>query len=88
MTETQENKPVEPAELPNPNPELEYVVEPEENQGKQLCIIPYTYLTWFNLVISIGYLWVMYIMLFIALLVPVSMHCPSLNIVYPYPWHL
>jgi hypothetical protein len=30
------------------------VVEPEENQGKQLSMIPSTHSTWFNLVISLG----------------------------------
>jgi hypothetical protein len=33
------------------------VVEPEENQGKQLSMIPFTNSTWFKLVISLGYLW-------------------------------
>jgi hypothetical protein len=37
VTETSENEPVEPAEI---EPGVEFVVEPEENQGKQLSMIP------------------------------------------------
>ena len=44
VTEPSESEPIEPAEVAEP----EYVVEPEENQGKQLCIIPCTYLICFN----------------------------------------
>ena len=64
--EPSESEPVEPTENVEPEPGVEFVVKPEENQGKQVCMIPCTYLTWFNLVISIGYLWVMYIMFIIA----------------------
>ena len=45
--QTMENKLVEP------EPGVKYVVEIEENQNKQLSMIPHTYLIWFNLVISI-----------------------------------
>ena len=38
-------KPVEPTELVEPEPPgVEYVVEPEENQGKQLSMILCTHL--------------------------------------------
>jgi hypothetical protein len=40
VTETLENEPVEPAETVEPEPGVEFVVEPEENQGKQLSMIP------------------------------------------------
>ena len=38
VTEMPESEPVEP------EPGVEFLVEPEENQGKQLCMIPYAYL--------------------------------------------
>jgi hypothetical protein len=38
MTETQENKPIEPTEIVEPEPSVEFVVEPEDNQGKQLSM--------------------------------------------------
>lgn len=38
MTETLESKPVEPAKVAELEPGIEYVVELEENQDKQLCI--------------------------------------------------
>jgi hypothetical protein len=34
VTETPENEPVEPAETVEPEPGVELIVEPEENQGK------------------------------------------------------
>jgi hypothetical protein len=34
VTETSENEPVEPAEIIETKPGVEFVVEPEENQGK------------------------------------------------------
>jgi hypothetical protein len=40
VTETSENKPVESAETVETEPGVEFVVEPEENQGKQLSMIP------------------------------------------------
>jgi hypothetical protein len=40
VTETPENEPVEPAETVEAKPGAEFVVEPEENQGKQLSMIP------------------------------------------------
>jgi hypothetical protein len=39
VTEMPENEPVEPAETIKPEPKVEFVVEPEENQGKQLSMI-------------------------------------------------
>ena len=44
MTETSESEPVEPAESIEPKPGVEFLVEPEENQGKQLSMIPCAYL--------------------------------------------
>ena len=44
VTEPSENEPVEPAESVEPEPGVQFMVEPEVNQGKQLSIIPYTYL--------------------------------------------
>ena len=44
MTELSEVEPVEPAELIEPEPGVQFVVEPEVNPGKQLSIISYTYL--------------------------------------------
>ena len=44
VTESSENEPVEPTESVEPKPEVQFVVEPEVNQGKHLSIIPYTYL--------------------------------------------
>jgi hypothetical protein len=40
VTETPENEPVEPAEAVETEPGVEFVIEPEENQGKQLSMIP------------------------------------------------
>ena len=44
VTETPESKPVEPAESVEPEPGVEFLVELEENQDKQLCMIPCAYL--------------------------------------------
>ena len=43
VTESSENEPVETAESVEPEPGVQYVVEPEANQGKQLNMIPCTY---------------------------------------------
>ena len=43
MTETLESEPVELAESVEPEPGVEFLVEPEENQGKQLSMIPCAY---------------------------------------------
>jgi hypothetical protein len=40
VTETPENEPVEPAKIVETEPGVEFVVEPEYNQGKQLSMIP------------------------------------------------
>jgi hypothetical protein len=40
VTETSEDAPVEPAETVETEPGAEFVVEQEENQGKQLSMIP------------------------------------------------
>jgi hypothetical protein len=42
VIKTPENEPVEPTETAEPKPGVEFVVEPEENQGKQLSMIPFT----------------------------------------------
>ena len=44
MTESSEVEPVESAESVEPEPGVPFAVEPEVNQGKQLSIIPCTYL--------------------------------------------
>ena len=44
VTESSENEPVESTESVEPEPRVPFVVESEVNQGKQLSIIPYTYL--------------------------------------------
>ena len=44
VIETPESEPVETAESVEPEPGVEFLVEPEENQGKQLSMIPCTYL--------------------------------------------
>jgi hypothetical protein len=40
VTETLEDEPVEPAETVEAEPGAEFVVEQEDNQGKQLSMIP------------------------------------------------
>ena len=42
VTETPESETVEPTEFVEPEPGVELVVDPEENQGKQLSMIPCT----------------------------------------------
>ena len=44
VTEPSEVEPVEPTESVEPEPEVQFVVEPEANQDKQLSICPCTYL--------------------------------------------
>ena len=44
VTEPSEVKPVEPTESVEPEPKVQFVVEPEVNQGKQLSMIPCSYL--------------------------------------------
>ena len=44
VTESSENEPVEPTESVEPEPGVQFAVEPESNQGKQLSITPCTYL--------------------------------------------
>ena len=44
VTKPSENDPVVPAEVVEPEPGVEFVVEPEENQGKQLRMISCIYL--------------------------------------------
>ena len=44
VTESSENKPVEPIETVEPEPGVQFVVGPEVNQDKQLSICPCTYL--------------------------------------------
>jgi hypothetical protein len=40
VIKTPKNEPVEPADTVEPEPGVEFVVEPDENQVKQLNIIP------------------------------------------------
>ena len=42
VTETPENKTVKPTEFVEPEPGVELVVDPEENQDKQLSMISCT----------------------------------------------
>ena len=44
VTEPPEVEPVEPAKSVEPEPRIPFVVESEVNQGKQLSMIPYSYL--------------------------------------------
>ena len=44
VAESSEVEPVEPTESVEPEPGVQFVVEPEVNPGKQLNIIPCTYL--------------------------------------------
>ena len=46
MTEPSEVEPVEPAESIEPEPGVQFAVEPEVNQDKQLSMIPGSYLIW------------------------------------------
>ena len=46
VTESSEVEPVEPTESIEPEPGVQFVVEPEANQGKQLSMIPCSYLIW------------------------------------------
>ena len=45
VSESSENEPVEPAESVEPEPGVQFVVEPEVNQGKKLSMNPCSYLT-------------------------------------------
>ena len=42
VTEPSENEPTEPVEVVETEPVVEFVVDPEENQSKQLSMIPCT----------------------------------------------
>ena len=44
VTESSESKPVELIESVEPEPGVQFVVEPEVNPGKQLSMIPCSYL--------------------------------------------
>ena len=44
VTESSENEPVEPTESVEPEPGVPFAVEPEANRGKQLSMIPCSYL--------------------------------------------
>ena len=65
VTETLESETVEPTEFVEPEPGVELVVDPEENQDKQLSMILCTHLNLCNLVISFGYYWVIYIVCYL-----------------------
>ncbi|RLM91774.1 hypothetical protein C2845_PM08G19340 [Panicum miliaceum] len=43
LTETPENKPVEPTEIVEPEPGVEFVVEPEDNQGEPEIVFGHFY---------------------------------------------
>ena len=45
VTESSENEPVEPTESVRHEPGVQFVVEPEANQGKQLSMNSCSYLT-------------------------------------------
>ena len=45
VTESSENEPVEPTESVEPEPGVQFAVEPEANQGKQLSMNHCSYLT-------------------------------------------
>ena len=45
VTQPSEVEPVEPTETVEPEPEVQFVVGPEVNQGKQLSMNPCSYLT-------------------------------------------
>ena len=44
VNQPSEVEPVEPTESVEPEPGVQFVVEPQANQGKQLIKIPYSYL--------------------------------------------
>jgi hypothetical protein len=44
VTQPSESESVEPTEVAEAEPGVEFLVEPEENQDKQLSMIPCTYL--------------------------------------------
>ena len=44
VTEQSEVEPAEPTESVEPKPGVQFVVEPKANQGKQLSMIPCSYL--------------------------------------------
>ena len=46
MTELSEVEPVELAESVEPKPGVQFAVEPEANQDKQLSMNPHSYLIW------------------------------------------
>jgi hypothetical protein len=76
VTETPENEPVEPAETVKPEPGVEFIIEPEENIGKQLSMF-LDPLNLFNLVISLGYMWLCYMFIY-CIVYPTFVHLPSL----------
>ena len=54
VTKPSEVEPEEPTESIEPEPGVQFAVEPEVNRGKQLSMNPGSYLTCFSLVISSG----------------------------------
>ena len=81
MTETPESEPVESTVSVEPEPGVEFVVEPEKTQGKQLSMIPYTCLIWFSLVISFGYYWIIYVYYVIYCICTYLYELPFLEII-------
>ena len=85
VTETPESEPIEPTKNIEPVPGVEFIVKPEENQGKQVTMIPFTYLILFSLVI--GYVCLNIIPMY-CIVIP-TFHALSLPwIVIPYPCHV
>ena len=72
VTEMLKSEPVEPTDTIELKPYVKFVVEPKENQGKQLSMISFSYL----LCLGIYGLCIMFIH---RIVVPIFMHYPSLN---------
>ena len=81
VTQPSESESVEPTEVAEAEPGVEFFVEPKKNQDKQLSMIPHTHLIWFNLVISFRYYWIIHIMFIYCILVPTFMHYPFLVLI-------
>jgi hypothetical protein len=79
VTETLENEPVEPTEIIEPEPSVEFVIESKENQGKQISIIFFPRLNWFSFSylnwVIIGYVLCLFIVLLYLLYALPSLSC-------------
>ena len=78
----------EPVEVVEPEPGVEFVVGPEENKGKQLRMTPCSYSNSFDLVISFGYYWVIYIISFVLHSCTYFYAFTFLALLYRCPCHL